>query len=533
MGQVDAALAGRGAVSVTWDPAQGQSPTVDVAVRLDVAGRLAYLGFEGMIRRQILDGQTTEWGLLDHRGRIVLVSIEGAEQSWAVSNAGDVLLFSTDVQRLAALLDQADFGGDQAAPEALALARKAGFPEDHRAYLYVDGDRLRDAVVEWAADQEGGAAVADMIESVFALSHYGVAFYLDDAFERFEVRSVATISGKTSDAMRRLYRDPGSGELRTWRSMPEETFLWGGARMDMQAYWDVLAESLPGEMGTQFDEGIQGFEEQLGMSLENELMPALGPEFGVAVGFGAEPAPPANAPPGMPPLTAVPAVTVRVESRADEVVRKFVDKLVKLGNEETSDRYAGQPGKPEVAPDLFVRERYQDVEYVTMALTDEDRSEMPISIQPALGISDGFLTLCLDVKTFREIVDTGAGRRKSFRDSSVVARAEAAGVNLDAKGVGIMDWDGFVDQLHQYGRFFGQAIPEGEQPPFPEYPENDDMDEWNRRVRAYNEAKQKADARSAEAAPKYIDSLRLVDFVVSTNESREGMEVSRMVVRFR
>jgi cytochrome c5 len=493
-------------------------PRAAFAVRLDPEARLLAMAGQGALLGSRTAGVTCE----DCGSRKVFSADRSGDRfHWAL--VGDVLVGSTDADlvRLAALSgDGKPLGPPPLVREAVE-ATKPGWC----GFLYVDVERAMNAIESAAglrADKEFFGAMQDYPFGSKG-ARVSLAAYVPDDFSSIELFARSTMPEALDEDARRLAANFEPRESRCWSALPDTTIchmtypgggvdlLWAGIKMGLKAAKADMKEV------------EASFREQMGMDLENELIPALGHEFafactyrasGAAAGGGARRR-------GGPEIV-VPGFVLGIEVKDAATVRKAVDRALELAEDAISE------GDPSAAGKLFVREAHDGAEIVRLELPPEAQDGFPM--RPALAIHGGYLILSSEIDVLRAGIDARNGKAKSLADTPAFARATAA---LDKKctAFGLVDWPRLLDQIDVYAPQIGQLLARvGAK--YPDYPADGDQDEWQRRVKAYEKEMQDAQRTAGEKASKWIDSFRVVEYVGTSSKIDGRTGVSTTIVKF-
>jgi hypothetical protein len=533
---LDALTKGEAAAAFDLGGESGSEPRVAAALRLDTEGRLLAFAAQGAL-------QGTP-------GSLVTSEACGARRVWSYggekhvhwTQVGDTVVIGNDLElvRRAAGAD----GAAAAAPGALATAVSEMKP-GWRACLAYDLDRLLKALNGAMANRMHGPGGATQIEKTWDLyreagafgSSGAVAVYVPDDFAAIEVRSRMHLAPATTDdgrALRAEFTDVR--EPRCWASLPDSTIMHSSAPASGVRTLRVMVNAMAQILGSGKDAIDSAFREAMGMDLDKELIPALGRELYFAVTFTPAPSGAAAgksaasttpnderqaAAPDSPPIV-LPGIVFGIEVKDPAVVRKALDRAIELA-EEAIRESQHEPGE-----NLFSREAHEGVEIVKLTLPP---GQLPVPIEPACALHDGFLVITLHSETLRTCVDVQKGKAPRLADSPVFAAASGE-LGRKCASFMLLDWNRLADQVAVYAPLMGQAFA-GDDVQYPEFPENGDQEEWRRRVGEYQKKLAAGRGAGEAKARRWIDAFRVVDYVGSNVTATGDTTESTFVVRFK
>jgi Protein of unknown function (DUF3352) len=315
---------------------------------------------------------------------------------------------------------------------------------------------------------------------------------------------------------------------RCWRCLPDNTLLHVvNATSGVSTAW-ASAKLLMKVAGTDLAEVESSFRESMGMDLEKELIAALGEETVVAVTYRApeakEPAGPGGRPPGESvrgpgpggPAMVLPGFVLGIEVKNSATIRRAIERALELAEQKMKETGAAPDAKP------FVREARDGVEIIRLELPPEEQATVPV--RPAMALHDGYLLISSEVETLRAGIDAKTGKAKCLADSPVFVRAVAA-AGRQPSNLMLLDWSLLVDQVAVYAPQMG-GLAGGADVPYPEFPSDGNAEEWKRRVEEHQKKMAEARASGSETVKKWIDSMRVVDYVsadsVTTGQFVDG-----------
>jgi hypothetical protein len=112
----------------------------------------------------------------------------------------------------------------------------------------------------------------------------------------------------------------------------------------------------------------------------------------------------------------------------------------------------------------------------------------------------------------------------------VFVRAAAA-LEKKCASFALLDWSKTLDQVAAYEQQLGELFARADAK-YPDYPANGDADEWQRRVKEFEEKRAARATSGAEKARKWIAAARVVDFIGTSTRIEGRTSDSTTVVRF-
>jgi hypothetical protein len=511
-------------------------PRVAAAIRLDTEGRLLALAAQGALQGTPGSLVTSEAcgsrRLWSYRG--------GTRVHW--TQVGDTVVIGNDPElvRRAATAD----GAAAAAPGALAKAISEMKP-GWRACLAYDFDRLLRALNAAMSSRVGGRGGASEIQKTWDLyreaGSFGdsgaVAVYVPDDLAAIEVRSRMHLAPATTEdgrALRAEFAD--AREPRCWASLPDSTVLHSTAPAGGVRTLRVMINGIAETLGSGKEAIDSAFREAMGMDLDKELIPALGRELYFAVTF--TPAPSGGAAgqsaastapnderqaadPDSPPIV-LPGVVLGIEVKDPVVVRKALDRAIELADEAIRESQGPSAESP------FSREPHEGVEIVKLTVPP---GQIPVPMEPACALHDGFLVIALQSETLRTCVDVQKGKAPRLADSPVFAAATGE-LSRKCASFMLLDWNRLADQVAVYAPRMGQGFA-AEDVQYPDFPEDGDQEEWRRRVEEYQKKLKDGRGAGEAKARRWIDAFRVVDYLGASTACTGDVSESTFVVRFR
>ncbi len=515
------------AASLHWDPAQNEIPILTYAMDLGVAGRLAMVASMAYERHRGEKGTR----FVEHGGRWLMLRDE-YDQTLCVSLVGDAVIAASSDAAARTAIDRSMQPAEGGAVAAHAAAERLGIPSGQRMLLHIDGVRLRTALERLGNTGNVGSDEMEMVKKIFSFEHYMLAVDVDDAFTRIDVHYGASMDSETNNAIRELLTGMPTGSPASWALLTDRPFYVATNNLELSLYYNMIRDWVPDGARSEMDDSMAEIDEALEMRLIQDVLPAFGPEITAAATYHAAPEPPPGAAPGSAP-PAIPGFVFMLQVRDYDVVKRFIDRLVDLGNESSRDRFQGRPGwEGGPAPDILVHTPHNGVDIVTLALTEEERAEVPIEMSPALAVVGEFVVLSLHTEDVHRAIDLASGAGTSFVASDIVRRAASDGVDIAGSSAVLVDWNTLMDQVAEYDTMIAGIIPGTEEPEFPEYPDDGDPEEWQRRVDKYQAASLAAREKAAEQVGGYLDSFRIIQYMASTSRMEGDVASARTMIRF-
>lgn len=474
-------------------------PRMAALVRLDTEGRLAALAAQGALA----EARSGEVKSEDCGSRKVWTA--GGEEAVHWTMVGDAFVVSNDkdlVRQAARSGDSKPLGPPPKVGDA-AAAMKPGW----RLFVHVDLERGRGLIESEMKTDPSMGRFAQILDVNGIGGRVAMTAYVPDDFGSFEFRTRAWPSANLTAENKRLLALNGEERApRCWSCLPEKTIYHAvNASSGVSTFWTV-GKTLLQVAGANLAEVESSFREAMGMDLEKDLVAALGEEVSFAFTYRA---PPANEPlrAGGPP-SVFPGVVIGIEVKDAATVRRAIERALELA-ENAIRESGGAPTKP------FVREARDGVEIVRLELPAEERASVPI--QPALALHDGYLLVSSEVDSIRAGIDAKTSKAKSLADSATFARAVAAAGRRPSNFV-LLDWPLLLDQVAVYAPLMGGLAP-GADVPYPEFPSDGNSAEWQRRVEEYQKKVGEARAAGGATVKKWIDALRVVDYLSADSQA--------------
>ncbi len=486
------------------------APAVLVAVRLGTDGRMAEL----FVRSAVDAYEKETVASFEHGGR----TIRGASQAGAPGpvaywvTAGDLLLFGTDIDTVQDALDRID-GPTAGQPSSIAAAAE-GLPDDYRLLMTVSVPQYVALATSFAADDPDPdiRAMSELMGLSMPYDTVALAVYVADDLSQIEVRARAVFDDRDGKGLLKPAYDVARGAPRSLDVLPDGAILTYAARMDLAGILAGYRAKDLGELMKPVNEAIAEFEQNLEVQLDESLIPALGDEFAMTVLFEKD-----AAMEGAPPIPGL-AFLVGIDDRAP--ITDLLDKLADMGR---------RAAEEDAAAPQIVTEMRGDTPVYTLRGSEGN----PIPFTPTATYIGDFLVLALDMKAVDDMGAVGDGVRRSQSASDLHTRVRAAGLPPDGNEFYELDWDLLLDQVAVYAPQLAEAFVDDDAVPMPEFPDDGDMDEWQRRLDGYQKARGEAASGKTSDVIGAIDSLRFIDFMASVIGVRGDALVSHAVVRFK
>ncbi len=505
-------------LDVSADKSRGvEGVRVAFAVRLGPEARLAVLAaLSGLVETHAPDLTCETCG-----GR-KLYSSKASEHRFWWTLVGDAAMFSND-QALVRRAAQSNGAADAVRPAGVAEAVAAMKP-GWRACVWWDIRRTLDAV-RARAKSELDRDASDMLERQTASGIVGgpltAALYVPDDFSSIELRTRSPL-GKSEDAdWQRVVANSAPRDVRSFAALPESTYVAAANPAGgVQSVWflfKTLVATTHGDLAAMESE----FRSSMGMDLEKDLLPALGQEILFASTYrGADPVAKAPARGGAPIV--VPGFVFGVEAADPATVKKAVDRAVALAEDKIRENDS------EARDGKFVRETKDGVEILRFEPPPARQAD--VGVHPAAAVHDGFLFVSSEADLIRSGIESMRGKARSLLDAPAFVRAAAS---LDRKCSSFLFLDGSktLDQIAVYAPQIDDSFPKS-RPPYPEFPADGDQKEWRRRLLEYEKEAAETRASSGGRTRKWIDALRLVDFVGASSRVEDRVGESVLIVKF-
>lgn len=511
-GEFAASTLGEQAAFAVWHRPGTQVPGLMCAVRLDTDGRMVEL----LMRLGMdTDSESEDLVLLPHGDRVIrgFASEGDTDTGFYYAAAGDLALVGNDLDRLREALDRAD-GKVPGARDTITPAT-AGLPDDHRFLLVFAPRPYLAFSKEIAGDDPSVRDGVRLWEDLLPYDSLAAAVYVPDDLSQIEMRGAARFDPERADTVFRPWYDVAPGAPRSLDVLPDGA-IWttasrlniaAGLRAHRQSDYGVLTEALD-EMVTEFE---QGFE----IDVDDALIPSLGDEMAMTVLFedGSE-----HHEHGVPPI---PGVAIAIAMRDQRPMTQLLDRLSAMAHEAAAEDAAS----PE-----FVREERKGATLYRVVQKPASR-ELPFD--PTVAWIGDFLVVALDDSTVDDLLAVRDGTRGSHSASDLATRVRSSGLPVDGNEFQRIDWDLLLDQIAVYAPQLAEAFVDEDDVPMPEFPEDGDMEEWQRRMEAWETARAEAAKTKVADVHGAIDSMRFIDFIASTAGLRGDVLTLHGIVRFK
>jgi hypothetical protein len=493
------------------------APRMAFAVRLDAEARLVVLAAQGALAARKKSPATCE-----EVGSRKVFTADARDLHFLWTLVGDALVVSNDAD----LVHQAARSGDTKplGPPARIRDAVATMKPGWRGFLFVDMDHGFDALKRWNGarpDQDMSAMFDTQRSAGLVGGQIALTTYVADDFSSIEIRTRSSLPEPKDPDWKRYIERSEPREPLSWNALPDTTFAHVTAPSSgVDLLWFVFKFTVA-TMHADLASIESDFRQSMGMDLEKELLPALGREVVCAMTFCKAPPAGKHGPRGDGPIL-VPGFVLGVEVKDVATVKRAVDRALEIAEEKIRESDPSTPAK------LFVREPHDGAEIVRVTMPPE--AQEAVTFQPALALHDGYLFVSTDFDAIRAGVDARNGKGKSLADSPAFARATAS---LDKKcaSFALLDWPKMVDQIAEYEPQIATLFARSESK-YPDFPANGDAEEWQRRMKAYEQKIAEGKTAGVEKAKKWIDALRVVDFVGSSSRVDGRTSEATMIVKF-
>ncbi len=505
---------GTDAALAMWRGETPQQPGVLLALRLETDGRVGEAALRSVIDSVGAAGDEMELRTFVHGERTVRV-IEKLGSPFALTwvTVGDLLLIGSTDDVVKRALDRAAAHAN----DAERSAPSHGLPTDYRLLVTISVSEY----LEFGKSALGGdaetAQIFSWMHDMMPYDEIAVGIYATDDLSQVDVRVRVNIDGERGSKITAPYLNVPRGAPRSFDVLPDGAIAVQASRMriaDAVAVYDTdgMAEGTA-EVLQPIREGIAEFEKSLGVDLDAEILPALGDEIAFALLYDDR-----TEIPEMPPI---PGLAFLVGIRDQAVISAFLEKLAEMGD----DLLAESRGSP-----LIERDERDPI--LAYRLVDRP-GESGVPFQPTVTFVGDFLVIALDDSTIDTLREVQAGNRTSHTASRLQTRVRAAGFPVEGSEVAQLDWGLLLDQIALYAPQIAPLLVDDSLVPAPEFPEDGDMEEWNRRMAGHQQAvAEEAAAKQADVIGM-IDSLRFIDFMATVMDVTEGALESHSIIRFK
>ena len=503
--ELRALLRGETAIAADWT-AHSDGPRIAWTLRLDTEGRLAVLAAQtAMAAASAPDRHVTS----ETVGTRAVLTLDGVR--WTL--AGDLLVVSNDADFVRQAARSA--GGPLPGPSPRLRDAVAAFGPGWRGFAFADVGRVTDQLVAQLDDPDERARLrreTAVYEKAGYLGRtYAAAVWPADDLSGVEVRARVVLA-QAPPSLAAL----SDAEPRCWRTLPRSTlFHWADPAAGVPVAWTAVRAAIEASDGDAA-EAEQRFRESMGMDLEKEVLPALGRETFLAVAGSASPPLPGEPPPP-------PRLLLGVEVRDPTRIRAAVERAVELAEDRfRADADLGGDYRP------FSRETTDGAEILLFSPPDGFFGDT--QVRPALALHGGFLLVASDVSLVREAVAARNRGAMSLADAPLLQRAMTA-IGRQSCGVMLLDGSALTDQLLLYapqapGSWAGNEVP------FPDLPPDAPAEERERAEQDWVKRSEAARRDAQDAARRWIETLRVLDYVGAATHRRGNAVETTIVLRF-
>jgi len=422
--------------------------------------------------------------------------------------AGDLLITANDLDVVKAALDRID-GVQQDMRDSVTPAL-AGLPDDHRMVVVISPYAYVQFATDLVGDDPDAGDVLGVLGDSLGYESVAAAVYVADDLSRIEIRSRARLDAESGSGLIRPWYDVTQGAPRSVDVIPDGAIWTLAVRADLSGGLMVHRTRDYGVLSEALEEGIAEFEEAFEVDVDDVLIPSLGDEIAFALLYEDE-AESAELPP-IPGL----AFLVALEDRRP--ITALLDRVSAIAHEAAAE----DAGSPE-----FAREDREGVP--RWGVVQRPAREVPFD--PTVTFVDDFLVLALDDSTIDAMLGVKAGKRRSHSASDLVTRIRASGMSPDGNELQHLDWNLLLDQCALYAPHLAEAFVDETDVAFPEYPDDGDEEEWERRLAEHTEARSQAAGDRVGDVIGAIDSLRFIEFLASKSSLEGDVIVSHGIVQ--
>jgi len=504
---LSATLGGDAAVAV-WRGESVERPVALWAIRLGTDGRLA----EAAVRA-VIDAQDTEgvsFTSFVHGTRTVRsLERDGMPFNLSWVTAGDVLLIGSTPEIIKKALDRADSRANAGDP----APADHGLPTDYRVLVTVSMSEYLTMIEDAIGDQPEPLKFIDWMRGYVPFDHVSLGIYVADDLSQIDFRSRLRLDAADAERALKPYRNVTPGAPRSFAVLPDRAIAAYASRFRIEDAFGVYDTDGLGDLMKPIREGIAEFEKALEVDLDEGILPALGDEVAFSILFEDQ-----SAQPEAPPI---PGVALLIGVSDQPVIADFLEKLADMGDEALKEN----------SPELLIERDERGPTPAYRLLDGGGPGGAPV--QPTLTFVGDFLVIALDDSTIDAMRAVADGTRRSHAASSLQTRVRSVGLPPDANEVSQFDWGVFLDQMAVYAPQLSGAFVDESLVPEPEFPDDDDMEEWNRRVAAYEQARTEQAAGKQTDVTGLIDSLRFIDFMAGVTTVTGDQIESHAVIRFK
>ncbi len=448
---------------------------------------------------------------IEHAGRTIRgLQSPGSPYGFYWVAIGDLFVMGGSADALIEALDRVETGAPD--PENAVTLAAAELPADHRFLFFVSPGELIELVRGALGDTPDADEVLAMTAEAQAVSSLVMTCYVADDFSQMDFRVRAPLADDEAAYGLRAMANIAQGSSRIFDLLPERSIWTYANRNDLSS---VLANVRNGGLGV-FGEGAMGalneFEQRFDVDFDGQLIPSLGNEIGMALLYEA-----VALDEETPPIPGV-LLVVAVDDR-DPVIALFESLADTLAEAAIDD--AGTP--------QFERTMRGDFAEYRLVTSD---SATPVPFTPTMTFVGDFLVLALDEGSIDDLLAVQDGALRAHSATDLATRIRAAGVAVDGNEFAHVDWNLMLDQISLYATHLGNFMVDEADVPMPEFPDDGDTDEWQRRIAAYETAREAAAAEKVDDVIGMIEMCRFIDFMATTSSVKGELLEGHSVTRF-
>ena len=506
---------GTDAALAMWRGETPQQPVVLLAVRLETDGRVGEAVLRSLVDNSAGadDGSAFEGMQLRtfvHGERTVRV-LERAGTPFAATwvTVGDLLLIGSNEDIVKRALDQAAAhasDGEHAGPAH-------GLPTDYRLLVTVSMNEYLKFAKSAVGDDEETAQIFSWMTDMLPYDEIAMGVYANDDLSQVDMRMRMSVDGERGARITAPYLNVPRGAAQSFDVIPDRAIAVQATRIRLADALTAYDTKGLGDLMQPIREGIAEFEKSLEVDLDEEILPALGDEIAFALLYEDQ-----SETPEMPPI---PGIAFLIGVRDQAVIADFLEKLAAMGDEALGE----SPGTP-------IIERDEREPILAYRLVDRP-GERGAPFQPTVTFVGDFLVVALDDSTVGVLRSVQSGDRTSHAASGLQTRVRGACFPVEGNEVAQLDWGLLLDQIALYAPQIAPLLVDDSLVPSPEFPDDGDMEEWNRRMAAYQQATAEEAAAKQTDVIGMIDSLRFIDFMATvTTVSKDALE-GHSIIRFK
>lgn len=464
------------------------------------------LRFAGVVAMAAAAGENSEDFRVSAAGNS-LVGI-GSDYDWQTETykpvvslglIGDTFVISSDIGHAKNVAERAS-----TAPATLARTEAGGLKisPDYCARMVLDYPRL------FGLMKDAMGPDAGQFEYMFnQIGTIDMGFYIRDGFTTYASEMYVALPANLDETAKRLYDQPG-GPFKAWGLLPAETILQYHGRLDAEALLAYYLKAMP-QLQADIEAGMQEASQVLGVDVRTELLPALGSEIGLALVRQRSQGGPQAAP------AVVLTWTVKDKAVVDRALQSFIGNVLvpqDLPPDLPEEEKAGMPQMKSIPGPAGST--------VTCVVPPRDAGvadQFGETVLPGYAIVGDVLMISSGAHV---IASAKGGLVSSPRWGRIAeatnTAAASAHVSLDFEGLGAV----ISEHAESLARAFAPSTPYMP-PPFPETPDEQAMEEWQRAMEQYQveyEKEREAAARSASGMVRgFAGEMGRVDYFASSS----------------